>query len=167
MDLIFAAEGKIKNIEGFLKKINEFSKDNNCIIQMFDADLIYGKDHLKSSLEHAKRAFENRTNTSNSLEMEILLYASGERQLKKAIPKMGVKIGDAKIAFVIISEKKNNKIIDEFIKKFNFVRNDKVLKGNSDTLKKFGINKAEINTVKKDKYCDLILEKVAMVDIIK
>ena len=34
-------------------------------------------------------------------------------------------------------------------------------------LKKFGIDKTEIDTVAKDKYGDLILEKVAMVDIIK
>ncbi len=167
MDYIFGAEGKILDIEQFLKEINEFSKENKCIIQMFDADLIYSKDHLKSSIKHAKRAFKNNTNTCNSLEMEILLYASGERQLKKAIPKMGVKIGDARIVFVLITKNKGSKIVSKFVKKFNFVRNDKVLKGSLDTLKKFGIKKSELTTVKEGKYCDLILEKIAMVDIIK
>jgi tRNA threonylcarbamoyladenosine modification (KEOPS) complex Cgi121 subunit len=99
--------------------------------------------------------------------MEILLYASGERQLKKAIPKMGVKIGDARIVFVLITKNEGRKIVSKFVKKFNFVRNDKVLKGSLDTLKKFGIKKSELTTVKEGKYCDLILEKIAMVDIIK
>ena len=164
---IFGATGKIQEIEEFLEEINLFSKKNSCIIQSFDSELIFGKDHLKSAVDHAKRAIENKTNTSKTLEMEILLYASGERQLKKAIPKMGVKKGDSSIAFVLISEKSDKKLVDKLIKDLSLERNDKVLKGTLDTLKKFGINKSEIETVKEDKYCDLILEKVAMVDIIK
>ena len=49
-----------------------------------------------SAVEHAIRAFERKTNTTNSLEKEIILYASGERQLKLAIPKIGIKKGNVK-----------------------------------------------------------------------
>jgi KEOPS complex subunit Cgi121 len=168
MITVIGSRGTIKDIDGFLQKMNSFSQDNNVVIQAFNADLTYGKNHLVSAVDHAVRAMERKTNTTNSLAMEILLYAAGERQLKLAIPKMGVKKGDANIAFVVVDDKKRDeKSIDELLKELSLERDDKVLEGNEDTLKSFGLNDQAIKTVTKDKYGDLILEKVAMVDIIK
>jgi KEOPS complex subunit Cgi121 len=167
---IIGAKGKIKNVEDFLEKIIIFAKKNGLIIQAFDADFVFGKKHIISVVEHAKRAFSRKTNTTNSLEKEILLYASCERQLKLAIPKIGVKKGITKIAFVFIENKKkkiSNKIVDELLKFLSLSKDDKVLEGDENTLKRFGIKEDEIKTVNRKKYCDLILEKVAMVDIIK
>jgi len=166
---IFGAKGNIKNVDNFLDKITSFGKEKGLIIQAFNADLIYGKEHLVSAVEHAKRAFENKTSTTNSLEMEILLYSSGERQLKLAIPKMGVDSDNSNVAFVFIKNREvpSDRIIDEFLDYVSLKRDDKVLVGNTDTLKKFGIKKDEIQTVTEDKYGHLILEKVALVDIIK
>ena len=53
------------------------------------------------------------------------------------------------------------------LKKISLIHDDKVLEGDIDTLKKFGINKKAIATVSEERYGDLILEKVAMVDIVK
>jgi KEOPS complex subunit Cgi121 len=163
---IIGAKGNIQDTDDFLKKVGSFAKNNGLVIQVVDANLVYGKNHLISAANHASRAMERKTNTTNSLEMEILLYASGERQLKLAIPKMGVKENGTKVAFVLVGDKIYSKIIDEFLSILSLSRDDKVLEGNEDTLKKFGLND-EIKTVTKDKYGDLILEKVAMVDIIK
>lgn len=167
---IIGAKGKIKDVDDFLEKINIFAKKNNLIIQVFDADLVFGKNHLFSAVEHAVRAISRKTNTTNSLEKEILLYASGERQLKIAIPKIGVKKGNSKIAIVLLKNKKkmiSNQIIDNLLKLFDLTKDDKVLEGDENTLKRFGIKEKELKTVNKAKYNDLILEKIAMVDIIK
>jgi len=166
---IFGAKGYIKNVDSFLGEINKYRKEKELIIQAFNANLIYDIEHLVSAFKHAKRAFKNKTNTTNSLEMEILLYSSGERQLKLAIPKMGVVSGNSNVAFIFIKEKAmlTDRIINEFLNNISFKRDDKVLLGNADTLKKFGIKKNEIQTVTEDKYGHLILEKVALVDIIK
>ncbi|MCK4902065.1 MAG: hypothetical protein KAS76_01815 [Thermoplasmatales archaeon] len=164
---IFGAKGNIQDIDNFLKEIGSFAKKHNIIIQVFDADLIFGKNHLISSVNHAVRSIDRKTNTTNSLEMEILLYSSGERQLKLAIPKMGVKDGETRAAFVFVGDKVPKQLIDDFLSLFSLSQDNKVLEGNENTLKKFGINEDEIKTVTKDKYGDLILEKVAMVDIIK
>ena len=166
---IIGAKGNIKDVDNFLKHISGFAEKNNLVIQAFNADVIYGKKHLVSAVEHAVRSMGQRTNTTNSLEMEILLYASGERQLKLAIPKMGVNEGNVGVAFVFFNEKQavSDGKINEFLDKLSLEKDDKVLEGDENTLKKFGINQNEMKTVKKSKYCDLILEKVAMVDIIK
>ena len=164
---IVGAKGIIQDVDNFLKQVLNFAQKNNVVIQVFNADMIYGKNHLISAVEHAVRAMKQSTNTTNTLSMEILLYASGERQLKLAIPKMGVKKGKGNLAFVVTNSKISDKLINEILKHLDLERDDKVLVGDINTLKKFGLNDIEIKTVMKAKYGDLILEKVAMVDIIK
>lgn len=165
---IIGARGEISDVDEFLNKVKNFSEENKVIIQVFDADLIYGKKHIISALEHAKRAMKQGRNTTNSIEKEILLYAAGERQLKLAIQKIGIKKGKKDIAIIFANKNRDlNKLVKKFLKEFNLKRDDKLLEGNEDTLKKFGLSKEEITTVSKDKYQDLILEKVAMVDVIK
>ena len=60
-------------------------------------------------------------------------------------------------------------VLSNFLHKTKFlsVPNDSVLDGSLDTLKNFGIKEEEYNLYEQDKYLDIILEKVAMVDIIK
>ena len=166
---IIGAKGSIWDVDKFLKQMSSFAKDNKFVIQAFDANVIYGKKHLISAVEHAVRAIDRKTNTTNSLEMEILLYASGERQLKLAIPKIGVKKGEVNIALVFFNKTRgfSDILIEEFLKQVSLIRDDIVLEGSIDTLKKFGLKENEIKTVTKAKYGDLILEKVAMVDVIK
>ena len=166
---IIGAKCKINNVDKILNIVKKFSMEHDLIIQIFNADLIYGKDHIISAINHAKRAFELKTNTTNSLEMEILLYASGERQLKLAIPKMGIKKGDSRIVLVLINDKSGitDDIIQNLISITGLIRDESVIPGDENTLKNFGINENEIKTIMKSKYGDLILEKVAMVDIIK
>jgi tRNA threonylcarbamoyladenosine modification (KEOPS) complex Cgi121 subunit len=170
---IFGAKGNINNVNIFLEMIIDFEQKHDITIQVFNADLIYGKNHLFSSVEHAIRAINNKSNTTNSFAKEILLYASGERQLKLAIPKMGVRKGYGNIAFVFVSDDDKtigriaDHLIDEMLGLLSFNRNDRILEGNRETLRNFGIDENEIETVKKANYASLILEKVAMVDIIK
>jgi KEOPS complex subunit Cgi121 len=174
MITIIGAQGTITDIDVFLSKLQEFSADENLIIQAFDAQVVYGVDHLLSAIQHAQRAFYHGTNATNSLPLEILLYAAGERQIHKAIKKLGVKQGKQQIAFILVDERKRNmnaKTDDDVIKRllrlFHLTHDDTILEGNRDTLKRFGITDQEIRTLPENKYGDLILEKVAMVDIIK
>jgi KEOPS complex subunit Cgi121 len=174
MITIIGAQGTIKDIELFLQELLRFSTEKKVTIQAMNAKMVYGSDHLVSASEHAIRAFSQGTNATNSLSLEILLYASGERQIQKAIKKMGVRTGKQSIAFVLVDEKKHKEVrttydslIDDLLSVFHFVRDDKVLEGDSDTLKRFGISTEELRTIPESKYGDLILEKVAMVDVIK
>ncbi len=174
MIAVFGAHGTISDVDDFLADLSVFSKKENQIIQAFDAEVVFGSDHLISATKHAQRAFKQGTNATNSLPLEILLYAAGERQIQKAIKKIGVKRGKQKIAFVLIDSKKNaggkqryNAIITDLLRLFHLVRDDDVLDGSIDTLHRFGIKDLEIHTIPERKYGDLILEKIALVDVIK
>lgn len=168
---IAGAKGFISDVDQFLNQINHFSNEHNLVIQVLNAEMIYGRLHLLSAVTHAVRAMETKTNTTNSLGMEVLLYASGERQLKLAIPKMGVKKGKNEIALICMIPASQDitpeSLINDLVTFLNFKRDDTVLEGNRETLLRFGITEKEIETVTKHKYGNLILEKIALVDIIK
>ena len=57
---IFGAIGKINDLDDFLKKIKNYSIKNNLIIQVFDAEMIIGKNHIITALNHALRSIERK-----------------------------------------------------------------------------------------------------------
>ena len=169
---IIGGKSSIIDINEFIIKIHDFTEKYDLIIQVFNADMIYGKIHLLSSVEHAIRAMKNNTMTTNSIDKEIILYAAGERQLKIAIPKMGVKKGNCKIVFIFLKIDSNdskdlNELVKQFINEFKIKQDDSLINGSKKVLSNHGITEIEIETIPDENYCDLILEKIALVDIIK
>jgi KEOPS complex subunit Cgi121 len=174
MITVIGSVGTIQNIETFVQQLLLFSKNEHLVIQAFDASAVFGETHLVSATQHALRAFEQKTNATNSLALEILLYAAGERQINKAIKKIGIKKGRHTIAFVLIDQRKEKPdqkhiqtVIRKLLRKFHLTLDNTVLEGDRDTLKKLGITDQEIVTIPESKYGDLVLEKVALVDVIK
>ena len=164
--------GILKEKERIIKKLDELRK-KNIACQLMDAEKVYGKEHLMAAINHAVRAFLYKTNSCNSLDMEILLYASGKRQIKDAIEHIGIK-EKGSFVLILIGETPlpnyNGKIekgMQNFMADFGLKRDDSVIEGSVEKLKKFGISEKEIKTVDASMYGDLILEKVAMVDVIK
>lgn len=174
MITVLRTRGTVQNIDSFVQQLLAFSKQEQLVIQAFDARLIYGKNHLIAATTHAKRAFQQGTNATNSLALEILLYAAGERQIQKAIKKIGIKKGKQPIVFLItdsVNPKSNTiikkSVIQRLLKTFQFTIDKTLIKGDKYTLKRFGITDEELSTIPEQKYGDLILEKVALVDVIK
>jgi KEOPS complex subunit Cgi121 len=171
---IIGAYGTINNRDTFLSSVHKLAKRHEILIQVFDASKIFGRDHLHSAILHALRAKTLKTMSTKSLKMEVLLYASGERQIQKAIDKMGIKKQNTTVAIILFYHKRKpysqmfkKKVLNEVLKISHLKRNDKVLEGDVNTLKEFGFTDQEIQAVPKSKYKYLILEKVALVDIIK
>ncbi|MCD6299285.1 MAG: hypothetical protein J7L93_01595 [Thermoplasmata archaeon] len=161
---IVGCRGEIHDKEEFIERIRQFGDENKAICQIMNADMVYGREHILSAVEHALRAFENGTNSCKTPDMEILLYASGKRQIKDAIEFMGIgKSGK----FVFVYAGNGNPGIEEFLEELGLEVDSNVMDGDILTLDKFGIGDEEMKTVDKSMYGDLILEKVAMVDLIK
>jgi len=108
-----AINGKHIIIEGFknvrienLQMLFDFLKNQskNCCVQMFNAHLIAGFDHLFFACLNALKAFEEGKNISKDLAVETLLYASGQHQINKAIQMLGVTPKTKDVAMLIISE---------------------------------------------------------------
>ena len=164
-------KASIDSIESFIESINYFSEEHSLLIQVFNAEMICGKRHLQSAVEHAIRALNQQRMSTQSIQMEVLLYASGERQLKHAIPKMGVKQGRGLIAILFLrasgTKQSLRNDINLFLKTFQIKRDDSVLDVSERKIQNWGFSKKEMTTINTDSYEDLILEKIAIVDIIK
>lgn len=161
------------NTENILKQTQELIKDKDIVIQLFDARYIYGKDHIISACEHAKRASAENRAHSSTLAMEILLYAAGEGQIKVALTKLGLRKNTSEIAIVAVGELgPENDFIKEITgilnsKSGKIIQDDDVLVGDKETLKDFGITTSELAAIPEDQWFDLVLEKVALVDLKK
>ena len=72
-------------------------------VQLFDADLVASWQHLYFAALNALMAFKNKRNISNSVAVETVLYASSQRQIKKAIDAIGLKPSSANAAVMVMS----------------------------------------------------------------
>lgn len=170
---ILGCKGKIDDIEKSLEIIQQYEKKYGISLLLLNPLLVYGKEHIESAVTHAIRAFQEKRNTSHSLSLEILLYASGKNQLKDAIEFMGItRTGPYAIICVgktRISGSKNSipEEIGKLVADLKLDKDNFILNGNKEILYRFGITDTELKTVDKSMYQDLILERVAMVDVLK
>jgi KEOPS complex subunit Cgi121 len=127
-----------------------------------DADMVCGRDHLRSAAMHARRSFDRGANACSTLGVETVLYASGERQISKAVIKMGLRPGTERIALALFDAD-----VDAILQALGLQRDDDVLEPSEEKSRRFGITEAELRAVPPDRYPDLVLERVAFVDLSK
>lgn len=154
---------KVKRGEAplFLHEQVEPRKERKTQVLVAKADSVFGTDHLRTALYHAKKAMAEGRNASDSLALETLLYASGERQLSSALKKMTVDDGTNEVVIAKLSEGAFKP--DESWGQLP----DKVEKPSKEMLVRFGITEAELATVGGKDPIELVLEKVAAVDVLK
>jgi len=166
---------KITDITGFLEHVRKEVKE--CHVQIFDAKLIAGQQHLYFAALNALKAFEKKSNISSSLAIEALLYASAQRQIRKAVDKLGVKQDSSQVAVLIIAENKQgmNNCLEVVSKLISGERNDGVLEltdeKTGDIKKLFDISDLEIEAkcrrkgLEREALADLVIEHVALLAI--
>lgn len=104
--IIVVKDFKITNYDLFRKEIVE--KEQNLEVQLVDASKIFNIEHIYFAAFNALKAFKNGKNSSNNLAMELLLYISGQSQIKKAIKNFGLKEGKMDVAILCFGERKKD-----------------------------------------------------------
>ena len=178
-----AEAGKYVEITGFrnvdIKDAEEFVKANcvemphNGWVQFFDAELVATWQHLYFAALNALLAFKNEINISKSVAMETMLYASAQRQIRKAIDLIGVKCKSASVAVIIIDESAESvkAFLSAVSKRVGEKPDDTVLeisnKKIQDIRKAFGVAKIELETFMQKSngeqaLVDLVIERMAL-----
>lgn len=158
---IIGCRGSVDSVDELLKSAREFTGGAKVLLQFLDAERVLGREHVISAVEHALRAFSRKRNISDSLAMEILLYTAGEPQISIALQKVGIKDGCEGIALVADGALD----IAGLLAHLNLSRDDEVLAFSESKLVFFGIEEDEIKAVDEQRVRDLILERVAMLDV--
>ncbi|HIH36598.1 MAG TPA: hypothetical protein HA232_01660 [Methanocellales archaeon] len=156
----------IEDVGAFIKMLNEVAKKHRVTVQAIDANQIASTEHLLFAVEKANRAMHEGRNIAKDLGLEILLYASGKRQIEQAMS-MGVHSGKNYVAIVIIGDDTTGasselKTIIHEAPVLAYTEHKK-----RKLVKTFDITEAEISAVGDDKIPELVLERVALLDIIK
>ena len=160
---------KITDNNIFIKQLSDIARCYNITVQALNADLLSGVRHIQFAVEKAIRSFESGKNTANNLGMEIMLYASGSRQIEKALD-LGVKNGENRVAIVLVGENVPDEAVFDIMTLLNSEDAsivDYSDRKKEDLLKLFNITAAELEAVGEDKIPELVLERVALVDVMK
>ena len=102
------------------------------------------------------------TNVARSLAVEFVVYASGERQIADALAKMGIRYDTTEFAVVVFGGD-----AARALEVLDLTRDDDVLAATPAKIRAFGLTDAEIASVPPDRVADLVLERVALVDLLK
>jgi len=160
---IAGARGAVGSVKAFLGKVVDYGQANNLEMEFFDAGMILGREHLVSAAEHASRAFEEGTNAARNFTTEVAMYAAGERQISKALEKVGVKDHTTELAMLLVGPGDPNRILAAL----GLAHDDSVLEPSHEKLLAWGFTEGELASVPVEERYALVLERVAMLDIEK
>lgn len=135
-------------------------------LQVLRADRVVSADHLRSAALHARRAFDEGRNQADRLEVEFTRYAAGERQIKKALAKLGVEDGSPAGVVCALGDKRRD-ALEYFVDGLGLVEDDTLIDGGLAALHAFGVTEAELEATPEAHHLDIVLEHVAEVDLMR
>jgi KEOPS complex subunit Cgi121 len=164
---LIAGTCEIADVNGFLHALNDIAAEYDITVQAIDASKTAGNEHILAAAEKAIRAVQHRDSISDDLGMEILLYASGNRQIKRALS-MGVRTGENEIVLVAVGDgipdgairELENLILVADVTGYTREKRDAVTTF-------FSITETEIAAVGEEKIPQLVLERVALMGLWK
>lgn len=155
------AKGKVEDVPAAVVLAEQIAKKHNVFAQLIDPRVVFNERHLASASLHSKRALEQRRESANSAGAEFLLYLTGQRQVSKAIDLGGIK-KDAERTIVVADGDRAGTVIWGILDKLAWSRDSAGIKENREALDALGIPAPPDGALE-----DAVLEKVALVDVIK
>jgi len=93
----------VDDVTAFVEDLAAIGDDHDCVVQAFDARLVAGYDHLATATRYAARAHRRDDAVARDPAVEILVYAAGRRQIRRAL-ELGVDEGETPAAVVVADE---------------------------------------------------------------
>jgi KEOPS complex subunit Cgi121 len=149
----------------FLGELRAIGAARGTRIVCFNADLLAGRAHAEAALLRALRAVRTGTAISASLEMEALLYASGSRQCSVA-ERFGIHEGENRVYVCLCPP--DEAAFHELAAVMEFVEEDweTITEEKAARLREaFGITPAELAAAGPGRLRELVLERVALLEV--
>lgn len=161
---IYAATVDVAEVAAVLAEVNAIAEETKATIVLFDAEKIAGRDHITAAVRHAVRSFESGKPIARTRAMEILLYASGQRQCSLA-PRFGLHAGKNHLYVLILegdipaAKKRLAAVVSP--------ADTEVSATVPVLMQEFGITGEELEVVGVDRIGELVIERVALMDAYK
>jgi tRNA threonylcarbamoyladenosine modification (KEOPS) complex Cgi121 subunit len=92
----------VNDVDTLLRDLGEAVSP--AVFQIFDANRIAGWRHLYMAAVNAVGAYQAGSSISRGLGIEVLLYASCQDQISRALEVVGVGLGTEKLALVVLGD---------------------------------------------------------------
>ena len=156
-----------------IKALRDREELKDVVFQLADARMVAGPEHLLVAALGALRAFETEMNVASDLGLEVLTFASGQRQISRAIELMGLKPGSGDVAVLILgsSPQELEAAFSAIAEELGGERDDSVLEVDEEKAgelaEAFRISRAELNACRRlgelpEVVKALVLERVAL-----
>ncbi|WP_089669064.1 KEOPS complex subunit Cgi121 [Halobacterium jilantaiense] len=153
----------VDDVDAFVAALGDIGDEHGAAMQAFDADYVAGEDHLASAVAHANRAFERGETVASERAVEILLYAAGRRQIRRALA-MGVDEGDSEV--VVVIDGGDEAAAADAVRRL-LAAEEATLGGDEATLRDFfDVSEAE-SAAAAGGLADVVRERVALLDVEK
>ncbi len=145
----------IRGDASFQEMVSYFTSMGGDVV-LFDPDMVCGKSHIMSAAMHAERALEQGHPRSKNILTETILYAGCDRQIGKAMKKMGPKPGRNEYVACIFDAGYAD------IEDIGMTRDDRLCEISLEKVKNLDIPIDPDLSLE-----DQVLEAIAMVDLLK
>ncbi|HJJ30840.1 MAG TPA: KEOPS complex subunit Cgi121 [Methanocorpusculum sp.] len=158
--IIVSGKIDVKNVSETLAQINDIADSCGSSVVIFDAEKTAGIRHIESAVSHAERSFETKTNIARTFAMEVLVYASGQRQCSLA-SKFGLHPGENAVYAAVVDgkEEEAGKLLKAVVLEGDVPKADV-----RRLMREFDITEEELEIVGIDRIEELVIERCAMVD---
>jgi KEOPS complex subunit Cgi121 len=148
-----------------LRLIQEIGRHYSVNIICFNAEMLAGREHADAAIQHARRSIISLKPISNSFEMESLLFAAGSRQCSVAAA-FGIHEGENKM-FVCLypNHEEAWKVLAHHMRFVLETWDEWPLQKVARLISLFGITQDELETVDHSHLKDLILERIALLEV--
>ncbi len=154
----------ISDKKRLISALKDLQLQYGCIVQALDADKVVSTRHLLFATKKAMSAFSQKRNIAKDAGLEIMRYASGERQIERAFG-MGVSDRTERIALILAHWGSEPSWPDEGELSGLIEPDGLGCSCRYEAVKEaFNISSAEIEAVGEDRIEDLVIERVALAD---
>lgn len=115
---------QVKDVDLLLKTLSETLNGLNLEFQVLNLNHVAGLRHILISALTALEAMKLGLNVAKRLSMEILVRASGQRQIGKALKLLGVRRGHQDVLVAVLGENPN--IVEEGLKRIERLYPDNI-----------------------------------------
>ena len=93
MHAAILARAAVDDVAHVLATADAVAQRLDTTVALLDPAAVYNARHLDSAVLHAERAWREGRQSARTLSAEVLLYASGELQVTRAIERCGIRPG--------------------------------------------------------------------------